>query len=111
AGKLRALAINGPARSRFLPDIPTALESGLDFDGSTWVGLYAPAGTPRSIVDKLYSATSAVLKDDAMKERFVSQGREPLGPVAMPPAEFDAFFKAELAKWTKAIKDFNIRAN
>ena len=111
AGKLRALAINGPARSRFLPDIPTALESGLDFDGSTWVGLFAPAGTPRAIINKLYGAMSAVLKDDAIKKQFLAQGREAAGPVGMPPAEFDVFFKTELAKWTKEINELKIRGN
>jgi tripartite-type tricarboxylate transporter receptor subunit TctC len=110
SGKLRALAINGTERSKVLPDIPTALESGLDYEGITWAGLFAPAGTPRVIIDKLYSAMSIVLKDDEVKARFISRGREPSGGVGMPPAEFDAFFKAELAKWTKAIKELNIRA-
>ena len=109
SGKLRALAINSRERSRFLPDVPTARESGLDYEGITWAGLFAPAGTPRAIIDKLYSAMSAVLKDNAMKDHFISQGREPNGGVGMPPAEFEVFFKAELAKWTKAINDFNIR--
>ena len=111
SGKLRALAINGRERSRVLPDIPTALESGLDYEGITWAGLFAPAGTPRAIIDKLYSAMSIVLKDNPMKERFISQGREPIGGAGMPPAEFNIFFRAELAKWTKAIKDLNIRAD
>jgi tripartite-type tricarboxylate transporter receptor subunit TctC len=111
AGKLRALAINGRERSRFLPDVPTALESGMDFEGITWAGLFAPAGTPRAIIDRLYGAMSIVLKDNPMKERFVSQGREPIGGVGMTPAEFDVFFKTELAKWTKVIKDLNIRAD
>ena len=111
AGKLRALAINGHERSRFLPDVPTGLESGVDYEGITWAGLFAPAGTPRAVIDRLYSAMSMVLKDDAVKERFISQGREPLGKVGMPPAEFEVFFRTELAKWTKAIKDLNIRAD
>ncbi len=109
SGKLRALAINSPERSRFLPDVPTGRESGMDFEGITWAGLFAPAGTPRPIIDRLYSAMSTILKDNAMKEHFISQGREPIGGVGMPPAEFEVFFKAELAKWTKAINDFNIR--
>ena len=72
------------------------------------VGLFAPAGTPRAIIDKLYSELSVVLKSDALKERFAGMGQETRG-MGMPPAEFDAFFRAELAKWTKAIKDLNIR--
>lgn len=110
AGKLRALAINGPARSRFMPDIPTALESGMDFEGNTWSGLFAPAGTPRPIIDKLYRELSVVLGSDSMKERFAAMGQETAG-MGMPPAEFDAFFRAELAKWTKVTRDLNIRAD
>lgn len=110
AGKLRALAINGPERSRFLPDVPTAAESGLDFEGNTWSGLFAPAGTPRAIIDRLYGELSVILKSDSIKERFASMGQETRG-MGMPPAEFDAFFRAELAKWTKVGRDLNIRAD
>jgi len=110
AGKLRALAINGPERSRFMPDIPTAAESGLDFEGNTWSGLFAPAGTPRAVIDKLYGELSIILKSDSIKERFATMGQETRG-MGMPPAEFDAFFRAELAKWTKVGRDLNIRAD
>jgi tripartite-type tricarboxylate transporter receptor subunit TctC len=110
AGKLRALAINGTERSRFMPDVPTASESGTDFEGNTWSGLFAPAGTPRAIIDKLYSELSVVLKSDALKERFAGMGQETRG-MGMPPAEFDAFFKAELAKWSKVARDLNIRSD
>jgi tripartite-type tricarboxylate transporter receptor subunit TctC len=110
AGKLRALAINSPNRSRFLPDVPTALESGLEFEGNTWSGLFAPAGTPRAVIDKLYSELSVVLKSDSLKERFAALGQETAG-MGMPPAEFDVFFRAELAKWTKVIRDLDIKSD
>jgi len=111
AGKIRGLAITGPKRSAILPDIPTVLESsGLDFEGVWWMGVFAPARTPGAIIDKLYGELSIVLKSDSVKERLVSLGYETNG-IGMPPAEFDAFFKANLAKWTKAMKDLNIRAN
>ena len=109
-GKLRPLVITGAKRSQFFPEVPTFLESGLDFESPvSWAGLFAPAGTPSAIIDRLYSALFTILKDNTMKEHFISQGREPIGGVGMPPAEFEVFFKAELAKWTKAINDFNIR--
>lgn len=109
AGKLRPLAITGEKRSRFFRDIPTALESGFAFEGVTWAGLFAPAGTPRPIIDRLYTAMLTVLKSDDMRERFISAGREPIEGQGMPPAEFEKFFLAELTRWTKAIKEFNVR--
>ena len=110
AGKLRALAITGSRRSAFLPDIPTMRESGLDFEGGSWSGLFAPAGTPSAIIDKLYGELSTILKADSMKERFASLSYE-TGEMGMPPAEFGAMHRADLAKWTKVIKDLNIRAD
>ncbi|MBI4292510.1 MAG: tripartite tricarboxylate transporter substrate binding protein [Betaproteobacteria bacterium] len=110
SGKLRPLGITGAKRSRFFPDIPTVAEAGYEFDGITWAGLFAPAGTPQPIVEKLYTALTAVLKSDEMQERAIRSGREPIEGQGMPPAEFEKFFRAELNKWTKAIKQFNIRA-
>ena len=110
AGKLRPLGITGAKRSRFFPDIPTVAEAGYEFEGVTWAGLFAPAGTPRPIVDRLYSAMSAALQSDKMRERFIAAGREPIEGQGMPPAEFEKFFRVELARWTKAIKELNIRA-
>jgi len=108
AGKLRPIAITGDKRSRFLPEIPTVLESGLDFEGVTWAGLFAPAGTPNAIIDKIYGALAVVLKDESMKQRFTSMGQDTTG-MGMPPGEFAIFFQKELAKWTKAIKEMNVR--
>lgn len=108
AGKLRALAVTGANRSQFAPDIPTVKESGINFDGVSWTGLFAPAATPQPILDRLYAAFSTVLKDPAMKERIAGTGYE-TNWNGMPPAEFAAFHKADLAKWTKVMKDLNIR--
>ena len=107
AGKLRALAVTGASRSQFAPDIPTVKESGIDFDGVSWTGLYAPAATPQPILDKLYGAFSKVLKDPETNKRILGTGYETTWN-GMPPAEFAAFHKADLAKWTKVIKDLNI---
>ena len=108
AGKLRALAVTGQKRAAFLPDVPTVLESsGLPLEGGMWIGLFAPAATPRPIVDRLYADLSVVL--NGLKERLTSLGYE-TGGTGMPPAEFDAMFKSEYAKWGKIMKDLNIRA-
>jgi len=94
-----------------LPDVPTLAESGLaNYEFMMWTGLFAPAGTPRTIIDKLYSEMSIALTSDSLKERFAGLSYETSGMVGMPPAEFGAMFRAELAKWTKAMKDLNIRA-
>jgi tripartite-type tricarboxylate transporter receptor subunit TctC len=109
AGKIRALAITGLKRAPILPDIPTVLESsGLDFEGVWWMGVFAPAATPRAIIDRLYGELSVVLKSDSVKERLAVLGYETNG-IGMPPTEFEVFFRANLAKWTKAMKDLNIR--
>lgn len=111
AGKLRALAVTSTKRSPVLPDVPTVAESGLaNYEYMLWTGLFAPAGTPRAIIDKLYSEMSIALKSDSLRERFAGLSYETSGMVGMPPAEFGAMHRAELAKWTKLIKDLNIRA-
>lgn len=110
AGKLRALAVTSLKKRTFLPDIPTLSESGLDFEAGegvpSWTGLFAPAGTQESIIDKLYSEVSIALKSDSVKERFATLGYETSG---MSPAELSAAHKAEIVKWTKVIRDLNLR--
>lgn len=110
AGKLRALAIASSTRSSFMPEIPTVLEStGIDFEASTWAGLFAPAGTPSAVIDKLYGALRIVLDSDFVKSRSIAQGRDARG-MGMSPAEFGAIHKADVAKWTKVLRELNIRA-
>lgn len=110
AGKLRALAIAGANRSSFMPEIPTVLEStGINFEASTWAGLFAPAATPPAVIEKLYSALRIVLNSDFIKDRTAAQGRDANG-MGMPPAEFAAIHKADVAKWTKALRELGIRA-
>ena len=111
AGKLRPLAVTSAIRVSLLPDTPTVKEAtGLNFEGGGWVGLFAPAKTPRAIIDKLYSELAIVLKSDSVKERFATLGYE-TGGSGMTPVEFDAFFRANLAKWTKVTRDLHIRAD
>lgn len=112
AGRLRALAVTSFTRSTFLPDVPTVKESGLDFDVSegvpSFTGMFAPAGTPAAIIDKLYNEVSTALKSDAVKKRFAAGGYEMAGESR---AKFSATLKAEALKWTKVIRDLNLGVN
>jgi tripartite-type tricarboxylate transporter receptor subunit TctC len=110
AGRLRALAVSGSNRSFVIPDTPTLAESGVpNYEQLVlWTGLFAPAGTPRAIIDRLYGEVSIVLRQDSVRERLAALSYDVGG---MPPAEFGAAFRAELEKWTKLTREFNIRAN
>jgi tripartite-type tricarboxylate transporter receptor subunit TctC len=108
AGALRALAVTSSVRSKYLPDTPTMMESGWDFEGNSWTGLFAPAGTPRPVIAKLYEALSVILRSKSIQDRFAKLNFETTG-IGMPPAEFAAMHKQDLARWTKATHELNIR--
>ena len=107
-GKLRALAVTGAKRDPLLPDVPTVAESGLDVEGGIWVGLFAPAATPRPVIDRLARELTVILKSESLQAQLISQGYATQG-MGMTPPEFDAFFKAGLGKWSKAMKGLNIK--
>ena len=91
AGKIRALAVTGSRRFGVLPDIPTMAESGMpNYEVILWTGLFAPAGTPRALIDKLYSELSAILKQDSVKERLSALGGFETNAGSLWPAEFAA---------------------
>jgi len=107
AGKLRGLAVTTSERVALLPDTPTLAESGLPgFVVAPWTGLFAPAATPRSVVEKLSSEVNAALQHDEVKKLLGSRGFKPGGTT---PDEMAALLKSDLAKWPKAMKDANIR--
>ncbi len=110
AGKLLELAVTSLKRDPQLPNIPTVSESGLDFEFIVWVGLFAPAGTPSAIIDKLYGELSILLKSESVKERVASAGYD-TSEIGMPPAEFASFLRSSHGKWTKVTRDLNIRPN
>jgi tripartite-type tricarboxylate transporter receptor subunit TctC len=103
AGKLKALAVTSAQRSAALPDVPTIAEAGPvpGFDASSWFGLFAPAGTPAEIVNRVQQETAKALQNPAVKERLLSQGAIPGG---QPPAEFVKFIAAETKKWAQVVK-------
>jgi len=106
SGQIRALATSGPQRSPELPNIPTAAESGVpNFDVTSWNALYAPAGTPQPIIDKLNAALHDVLAAPDLKKSARDLG---IDARASTPAEIDARMRGDIAKWTKVIEAAHI---
>src|SRR5262252_7339603 len=105
SGKLTGLAVASSKRSPLAPDIPTMAELGYPIDIDTWYGLVAPAGTPKDVVAKLNVEAVRILNLSDLREKTRSQGIELGGST---PEEFSAFLKADIAKWTKAIREMNI---
>ena len=110
AGKLKALAVTSRARSPALPNVPTIEEAAKlnGFDASSWFGLFAPAGTSRTIVDKIQADVAKALAMPEVRERFVAQGAQPSGST---PDQFAAFIRAETDKWTKVVKISNAKVD
>jgi len=107
--RLRALAVSGGQRAAVLPEVPTVMEAGVrNFDIVNWYGLFAPAGTPRIIIDTLHKETAATLQRAEVKARMAGDGSEPVGNT---PAEFAAHVKAESARYAEVIRQSNIKAD
>jgi tripartite-type tricarboxylate transporter receptor subunit TctC len=107
AGKLRAIAVASLKRSPSAPDIPTLAESGLPgFEVETWFGIVAPAGTPRDIREQLNRQVQHALAQDDTKRRLAALGMAGASGTA---DAFEAYIKAEIAKWTKVIRDADIK--
>ncbi len=108
SGQLKPIAVSSAKRSAALPDVPTVSESGIpNFEAVSWVGLLAPAGTPKPVLDKIHQDLLTVLAIPDVKERMAITGAE-LSPGS--PADFDAFIRNETAKWAKAVKDSGAHA-
>jgi len=106
--KLKVLATTGTKRSAALPDTPTIAESGLPgYQVYEWNGLFAPAGTPQAIVDRLSALTREVLNSPEVSKRLAAIGAE---PADSRPEDFRKFVEGETAKWAKVIKQGSIRA-
>jgi tripartite-type tricarboxylate transporter receptor subunit TctC len=108
AGKLRALGVTSAKRSSTVPDIPAIAETLPGFDIVSWQAIFAPAGVPKPIVDRLASEMIKAVSDPEIKSKLVAQGIEPGG---MTPAELAAFQKAEIDKWARVIKTANIKVD
>ena len=103
SGKLRPIAVTTAKRSPELPDIPTIAEAGVPgYEAMSWFGLFAPAATPKPVLDRLNAALVKVLNQPDVKKKIAEQGGD---VVAETPEQFAAFIKAETAKWGKVVKD------
>jgi tripartite-type tricarboxylate transporter receptor subunit TctC len=108
-GKIVALAVTSAKRSHAAPDIPTVSESGVPgFDASSWFGILAPAGTPKSVIARLNAEALKVVETKEIQEAMIRQGMDPTGTT---PAEFDAYLRREIAKWTRVAREANIKAD
>ncbi len=106
AGRLKALAVTTPTRSSAFPDLPTLQELGVpNYEVTTWYGLWAPAGTPVEIVNKLRDEVAKAMQRPEIKEAWAQQGS---GMGGNSPQEFAAFINVEVVKWGKVAKAANI---
>ena len=109
SGKVRAIAVAGNSRLAQLPDIPTMAEAGMPgIEADSWNGLFAPAGTPPAIINRLAEATIKVLQTQEIKERFAAISATPVGS---SPAEFSKYVRDEVQKWSKVAKEANVQLN
>ena len=103
SGKLRAIAISTAKRSPELPDVPTIAEAGVPgYEAVSWFGLFAPAATPKPVLDKLSAALSKVLANPEVQKKISAQGGETVNET---PAQFAAFIRSETTKWGKVVKE------
>lgn len=106
SGRLRALGVTGPQRSPLLPNVPTIAEAGLpDYNFETWFMVFAPAGTPKAVIDKLNASLNQALGSPALKERMVREGFD---PIPSTPAQAERRLAKEMPVWSKLIKDKGI---
>jgi len=109
SGKLKALAVTSTERSKALPKVPTLHESGFEgFNVQSWIGLLAPAGTPKPILQRWGAEAKVVLNSPEMQERFAKQG---LSVVADSPESFSQFLKSEGKRWGDLINELGIKIN
>ena len=109
AGKARILVITGPRRDPLIPDAPTLREAGLpNLETLSWIGLFAPAGTPRPVVAKLNAEAAKALAEPQLHARIVKVG---FAPVASPPERLAAQIKSDIARWAPLVKAAGIKFN
>jgi tripartite-type tricarboxylate transporter receptor subunit TctC len=107
AGKVKALATTGLKRSDVMPEVPTLTEAGVTgYEATIWLGLMAPTGTPKAVVDKLNEAVSKIASQADVKATWTKQGA---APMVMNPAVFDKYMRDDITKWAGVIKKANIK--
>jgi len=109
AGKLKALGTTGKTRSSVTPDIPTISEAGVPgYEATIWLGLMAPAATPKPTLERLSAQVRKVINAPDVKENWSKQGAVPMG---MTPEEFGKFLREDIAKWAKLVKDTGMKVD
>ncbi|MGH8708628.1 MAG: Bug family tripartite tricarboxylate transporter substrate binding protein [Burkholderiales bacterium] len=107
AGKVKALATSGRARSSVMPDVPTVAEAGVPgYEATIWLGVVAPKGTPKAVVERLNAEITKVTTSADVKAAWARQGASPL---VMSPAEFEQYLHEDIAKWAKVIAQAGIK--
>jgi tripartite-type tricarboxylate transporter receptor subunit TctC len=107
AGKVKAVGATGKVRSDVLPDVPTLSEAGVaGYEATIWLGIMAPKGTPKAIVDRLNETVSKIASQQEVKQQWGKQGAVPL---VMNPVAFDKYLQDDIAKWAGVIKSANIK--
>jgi tripartite-type tricarboxylate transporter receptor subunit TctC len=106
-GQLRAIAVTSAERSPAFPQLPTVSEAGVPgYTAESWYGLFAPAGTPSDVIDRLNKAAAAAVESEAFKKLGVNEG---LVVIARPPEELDRYVRSEEARWRRVIQDAGIK--
>jgi tripartite-type tricarboxylate transporter receptor subunit TctC len=107
AGKVKAVGTTGRVRSDVLPDVPTLNENGVaGYEATIWLGLMAPKGTPKAIVDRLNEAVTKISAQADVKQQWGKQGAV---PIILNPTQFDKYLQDDIAKWANVIKTANIK--
>ncbi len=106
-GRAKAIGVATAKRDPAMPEVPTFLEMGANVEATSWVGILAPANTPKPIIDRLQRDIAAVLQDADIRKRYETLGMNPVGNL---PLEFGAQIRADLAKWEPVVKRAQIRA-
>jgi tripartite-type tricarboxylate transporter receptor subunit TctC len=109
AGKVKALATSGAKRSPVTPDVPTVAEAGVPgYESGIWIGLMAPAGTPRPVLERLNAEVNKIVNSAQVKETWAKQGAYPMG---MSIDQFDKFLRDEIVKWRKVVQVSGAKAD
>ena len=108
SGRLRAIGVSSEKRSPALPDVPAIAETLPGFEATSWYGIFAPAGTPKTTIVKLNAEIARILQSPDVRDYLLRQGATPVGDT---PEKFDAHFREQIAKWGKVIKQAGITAN
>jgi tripartite-type tricarboxylate transporter receptor subunit TctC len=110
AGTITAYGVSAGHRLASLPNVPTAKEAGVDYQMSIWAGIFAPKGTPKEAIDKLAAALDRSLDDPGVQKRLADLGGSIPDKAERPPAQFESFVKAEIARWAPILKATSVES-